>query len=98
MLISLIVLIVLILLNAFFAASEMALVSLNDTRIRLMAEEGNKKAIKLRNLLGEPSKFLSPSRSGSRWLACYPAHSHPKPLPIRWLIICRAWAWLRRVV
>ena len=42
------VLIILIILNAFFAASEIALISLNDNRIRLKAEEGNKKAIQIK--------------------------------------------------
>ena len=40
----LIVLLVLILLNAFFAASEIAFISLNDTKIEKQAKEGNKKA------------------------------------------------------
>lgn len=34
---------VLTLLNAFFASAEMAIVSLNRNRIKLLAEEGNKK-------------------------------------------------------
>jgi len=51
-------LMVLVVLNAFFAASEIALISLNDNKIKLMAEEGNKKAMLLKNLLGEPSRFL----------------------------------------
>lgn len=59
-----IILIVLIMFNAFFAASEMALVSLNDNKVKLMAEEGDKKAIALLKLLGEPSKFLSTIQVG----------------------------------
>ena len=39
-----ILLFVLILLNAFFAMSEIAIISLNDTKIAKMAEEGNKKS------------------------------------------------------
>jgi len=35
---------VLVFVNAFFAASEIALISLNDNKIKLMAEDGNKKA------------------------------------------------------
>jgi putative hemolysin len=58
------VLIVLIILNAFFAASEMALVSLNDNKIKLMAEEGNKKAILVHSLLEEPSSFLATIQIG----------------------------------
>jgi len=51
-------------LNAFFAASEIALISLNDNKIKLMAEEGNKKAQLLSSLLSEPSKFLATIQIG----------------------------------
>lgn len=57
-------LLVLILLNGFFSASEMALVSLNDYKIKLMAEEGNKKAKLVQALLGEPSRFLATIQIG----------------------------------
>lgn len=57
-------LLVLILLNAFFAASEIALISLNDNKIKLMADDGDKKAILLRKLLGEPSRFLATIQIG----------------------------------
>jgi putative hemolysin len=57
-------LLVLILLNAFFAASEIALISLNDNKISLMAEEGNKKARQIKQLLDEPSKFLATIQIG----------------------------------
>ena len=51
MILQLIVLLVLILLNAFFAASEIAFISLNDTKIEKQAKEGNKKAnIELKKL------------------------------------------------
>lgn len=59
-----IVLIVLILLNAFFAASEIALISLNDNRIRAMAEDGHKRAKLLTGLLREPSRFLATIQIG----------------------------------
>ena len=36
-----IVLIILILINAYFAATEIAFISLNDAKINLMAKEGN---------------------------------------------------------
>lgn len=58
------VLIVLIFLNAFFAASEMALVSLNDNKIKLMADSGNKKAKMVQALLTEPSRFLATIQIG----------------------------------
>lgn len=46
-------------INAFFAASEMAVVSLNKTKISAFAQEGNKKAQKLLELIDEPNRFLS---------------------------------------
>ena len=64
MLTNLLVLMILILLNAFFAASEIALISLNDNKLHLMAEDGNKKAKLLVNLLGDPSRFLATIQIG----------------------------------
>lgn len=54
-----ILLAVLILINAYFAAAEMAIVSVNKNRIRTLANEGNKKAKALNELIDEPNKFLS---------------------------------------
>lgn len=62
--ISLLVLIILIFINAFFAASEIAFISLNDAKIERQAKEGNKKAKKIRKMLKEPSKFLSTIQVG----------------------------------
>jgi len=58
------ILIILIIANAFFAASEMALISLNDNKVKLMAEEGDRKAAIVVNLLNEPSKFLATIQIG----------------------------------
>ena len=55
----LILLVVLIAVNAYFAAAEMAMVSVNKNRIRTLAQEGNKKAEALSKLMDEPNKFLS---------------------------------------
>ena len=38
---------VLILLNAFFAATEIAVISLNEMKVKAQADEGNKKALKM---------------------------------------------------
>ncbi|MGD6968782.1 hemolysin family protein [Rossellomorea vietnamensis] len=62
--IELLILFILIVLNAFFAASEIALISLNDNRVKLEAEKGDKKAILLHNLLSEPSRFLATIQIG----------------------------------
>lgn len=59
-----IVIIVLILLNAFFAASEIAFISLNDAKIEKQAKEGNKKAKKIKDMLANPSKFLATIQIG----------------------------------
>ena len=37
---------ILILLNAFFAATEIAVISLNEKKVRALADEGDKKAKK----------------------------------------------------
>ncbi|MBP3464253.1 MAG: HlyC/CorC family transporter [Clostridia bacterium] len=60
----LIVIVLLILLNAFFAASEIAFISLNDAKIEKQAKEGNKKAKKIRDMLVNPSKFLATIQIG----------------------------------
>lgn len=64
MIIEIFFLVLLIFLNAFFAASEIALISLNDNKIKVMAEGGNKKAKQLQKLLGEPSRFLATIQIG----------------------------------
>lgn len=60
----LIVLAILILLNAYFAATEIAYISLNDAKINKQAKEGNKKAIQIENMLKNPSKFLATIQIG----------------------------------
>ena len=60
----LMVLVILILLNAYFAASEIAFISLNDAKIEKQAKEGNKKAKQIEKMLKEPSKFLATIQIG----------------------------------
>ena len=55
----LLVLMVLILVNAFFAAAEIAVISLSETKLKKQAEEGDKKAKKLLALTQAPDHFLS---------------------------------------
>ncbi len=64
MLSNIIFLIILIFLNAFFAASEIAFISLNDAKIEKQAKDGNKKAKKIYNMLKDPSKFLATIQIG----------------------------------
>ena len=56
--------VVLILLNAYFAASEIAFISLNDAKIEKQAKEGNKKAKQIYKMLKNPSKFLATIQIG----------------------------------
>ncbi len=60
----LILILFLTLLNAFFAASEMAIISVNKKKIKAKAKDGNQKAKMLLKILKEPSKFLSTIQVG----------------------------------
>ena len=64
MLAQIIILIILIAVNAFFAAAEIAYISLNDAKIEKMAKEGNKKAVQIEKMLKTPSKFLATIQIG----------------------------------
>lgn len=55
---------ILILLNAFFAATEIAIISLNATKVRARAEEGDKKAVRMLKMIEEPTGFLSTIQVG----------------------------------
>ena len=60
----LLILVILILLNAFFAATEIAFISLNDAKIEKQAKEGNKKAKQIEKMIKSPSKFLATIQIG----------------------------------
>lgn len=60
----LIVLFILIMVNAFFAMSEIAIISLNDNKIEKMAEDGDKKAKQILKLTKDSSGFLSTIQIG----------------------------------
>ncbi|EAC9654009.1 HlyC/CorC family transporter [Listeria monocytogenes] len=57
-------LIVLTLINAFLAASEIAVVSVNKNRVEQKAEEGNVKSQKLLKIIDNPTNFLSTIQVG----------------------------------
>ncbi len=58
------VLLILILINAYFAASEIAFISLNDAKIEREAKQGNRKAKQIEKMLKNPSKFLATIQIG----------------------------------
>ena len=51
--------IVLIALNAIFACAEIAVLSINETKLERMAEAGNRRAKRLFKLTREPARFLA---------------------------------------
>ena len=55
---------ILIALNAFFAATEIAVISLNSQKMRALAEDGDKKAEKIAKIIDDPTKFLSTIQVG----------------------------------
>ncbi|EOI7831704.1 hemolysin family protein [Enterococcus hirae] len=57
-------LIILTLINAFLAASEIAVVSINKNRVEQKAEEGDVKSQKLLKILQNPNNFLSTIQVG----------------------------------
>ena len=59
-----VLIIILTALNAIFAATEMAVVSLNRNKVSQMAEEGNKKAKTLLRLMDDQTRFLSTIQVG----------------------------------
>lgn len=55
---------VLILLNAFFAATEIAVISLNEKKVKAQAEDGDKKSAKMLKMIEDPTRFLSTIQIG----------------------------------
>lgn len=63
-LLNILILILLVLINAFFAMSEIAILQSNQNRTRKLADEGNKKAARLLKITAEPSDFLATIQVG----------------------------------
>ena len=55
---------ILILINAFFAATEIAVISLNEKKIKSRADDGDKKAVKMLKMIEDPTRFLSTIQIG----------------------------------
>ena len=60
----LVLIIILILINSFFSSTEMAIVSINKNKLKVLVEEGNLKAKKLEKLLEDPPNLLSTIQIG----------------------------------
>ena len=55
---------ILIAINAFFAATEIAVISLNEKKVKARAEDGDKKAARMLKMIEEPTRFLSTIQIG----------------------------------
>lgn len=88
-LLSILILVILTAINAFFAASEIAVISLSETKLRKQAEEGDKKAKKLLVLMQAPDNFLSAIQIAITLAgflnAAFAADSFAGPL-VNWLV------------
>lgn len=51
--------VILIALNAFFACAEIAIISVNDSRLAKLTAQGDKRAARLSNLTCQPARFLA---------------------------------------
>lgn len=85
----LLVQVILIALNAFFAASEIAVISLNEVKLRRQVEEGDKKAAKLLRMMEDSTKFLSTIQVGITLAgflgSAFAADSFSDPI-VNWLV------------
>lgn len=82
--------VLLIALNAFFAATEIAVISLSENKLRRQAEEGDKKAEKLLIMVRQPAAFLSTIQIGitlSGFLASAFAADAFADRLVRWLTV-----------
>lgn len=69
LLLQFVILLILTLFNAFFSASEMALVSLNSSKVEQKAEEGDKRYRRLLDVLENPNNFLSTIQVGITFIS-----------------------------
>ena len=63
-LISIIIVVILVFLNGFFSATEMAIITLNDNKVKKLAESGNRVYKKIYRLIKNPGRFLATIQVG----------------------------------
>ena len=85
----LMILVILILINAFFAAAEIAVISLSETKLKKQADEGDKKAQRLLKLTQAPDHFLAAIQIAVTLAgflsSAFAADSFSDPL-VKWLV------------
>ncbi len=86
--------IILIMLNAVFACAEIAVLSVSETKLEHMADEGNRRAKRLSRLVKEPAKFLATIQVAitlSGFLgSAFAADNFSEPL-VKWIY---SWGWV----
>lgn len=63
-LVGLVLIVVLVLLNAFFVAAEFALVSVRRTRVEEMVAQGEQRALAVRRAISDPDRFIAATQLG----------------------------------
>lgn len=79
----------LIMLNAIFACAEIAVISMNDTKLAKLAAEGDKRAIRLEKLTNQPARFLATIQVAitlSGFLGSAFAADNFSDILVRWLV------------
>ncbi|MEG0899494.1 MAG: hemolysin family protein [Oscillospiraceae bacterium] len=71
----------LIIISGFFSVCEGAIVSMNDSKLRKLAEEGDKRAIKILAMTGEPTVFLATVQTGVTICGFFAAATLAKSFP-----------------
>ena len=77
------------LMNAYFAGAEMAVVSVNKTRIHTLAADGNKKAKLIEGLFEDSTKFCLQFRWRSHLRDSIPVHLRQPGWHRMWRSGCR---------
>jgi CBS domain containing-hemolysin-like protein len=75
----------LIVINAIFACAEIAIISINDTKLAKLTAQGDKRAIRLSKLTSQPARFLSTIQVGITLAVFWPALLLRITFPIVWL-------------
>ncbi|WP_138206777.1 hemolysin family protein [Haloimpatiens lingqiaonensis] len=83
------IILILVMINAFFAAAEMAIVSLNKNKVNMLAEEGEEKAVLLKKLTEEPSKFLATIQVGITLAGFFASASAATSISLRFAAFLR---------
>lgn len=88
-LLQLLIILALVLLNAFFSAAEIALVSVRRTRVKQLVEEGNQRALTVQKLLEKPTTFMATVQIGVTlvgFLASAFAAVNIAGVPAKWMM------------